>query len=260
MLQRQFVDEIYRDGRLNKINNIMICIYKIANNVNDKIYIGQTNNINQRWQKHKYCAKVGMGNAPFHKAIKLYGVNNFSIEVLIDGLTREEANKKEVELISLYGANKKHLGYNVCSGGLGHNGVFGKDHPMYGKKRPHLTKLNKSRSGIKLSESHKAKINPLGRIVSAETKQKMSNKRKGAWVNGKYLTDEYRQNISKAKTGKSIPKLMKGVFCIETGQRFDSVQSTAKFFNVGNTAISNSISRGSKLLKVNSLRYTETAD
>ncbi len=42
MLQRQFVDEIYRDGRLNKINNIMICIYKIANNVNDKIYIGQT--------------------------------------------------------------------------------------------------------------------------------------------------------------------------------------------------------------------------
>lgn len=90
-----------------------VYIYKITNNMNQKIYIGQTNNVTRRWQNHK-C-----GNDPdmvIARAIKKYGVQNFSFEILEEGLTKEEANERE----KFYIKELKSLvpnGYNVSEGG-----------------------------------------------------------------------------------------------------------------------------------------------
>jgi group I intron endonuclease len=88
-------------------------IYQIMNLINGKIYIGQTNNIQRRWANHKCSKDPDMVIA---RALRKYGVDNFHFEILLRGLTPEEANQKEVELIK----EKNSLvpnGYNVATGG-----------------------------------------------------------------------------------------------------------------------------------------------
>ena len=88
-------------------------IYQITNLINNKIYIGQTNNIKKRWSNHKNCNSPKMVIA---KAIKKYGVENFKFEILLEGLTAEESDEAEVRLIQ----EKNSLvpnGYNVEKGG-----------------------------------------------------------------------------------------------------------------------------------------------
>ena len=53
-------------------------IYKIENLLNGKSYIGQSIEIEHRLAKHK-CAK---DNFYIHRAIRKYGINNFSFEIL----------------------------------------------------------------------------------------------------------------------------------------------------------------------------------
>ena len=108
-------------------------IYQITNLKNQKVYIGQTNNISKRWSNHKCCNSPNMVIA---KAIKKYGVENFKFEILYQGLSAEEADEKEIELIK----EKQSLvpnGYNVAKGGHRNNGVqhFGADN-----SNAHLTK------------------------------------------------------------------------------------------------------------------------
>lgn len=100
-------------------------IYQITNLKNQKVYIGQTNNISKRWSNHKCCNSPNMVIA---KAIKKYGVENFKFEILYRGLSVEEADEKEIELIK----EKQSLvpnGYNVEKGGHRNNGIqrFGAD-------------------------------------------------------------------------------------------------------------------------------------
>lgn len=108
-------------------------IYKHTNNINGKIYIGQTKQSPiVRWQS-------GLGYAPhnndkdcvFWNAIKKYGWNSFSHDIIENGIkTQEEANEREMYWIDYYrsyigfdnangynmtlgGNNCSHLGYDV---------------------------------------------------------------------------------------------------------------------------------------------------
>ncbi len=64
---------------LRCISKNPICgIYQIPNNINGKIYIGQSIDIKRRWNQHKY----GKGSIILKNAIKKYGINNFKFEVL----------------------------------------------------------------------------------------------------------------------------------------------------------------------------------
>lgn len=51
-------------------------VYKITNKINNKLYIGITNNYKKRWANHKCCNSPNMIIA---KAIKKYGVQNTEI-------------------------------------------------------------------------------------------------------------------------------------------------------------------------------------
>lgn len=92
-------------------------IYCHTNKINNKKYIGQTKqSISRRWGKNgsEYLRK---GNDHFKKAILKYGWDNFTHEILFTNLTREQANKKEKELIMLYNSNNQDFGYNMTEGG-----------------------------------------------------------------------------------------------------------------------------------------------
>lgn len=90
-------------------------IYKHTNRINGKCYIGQTKceDLTRRWtggNGYKECPYI-------YNAIKKYGWNNFSHEILVTGLTLDEANCLEREFIALYRSNEPRFGYNIRSGG-----------------------------------------------------------------------------------------------------------------------------------------------
>lgn len=90
-------------------------IYLITNQINGKIYIGQTiQNIKKRFETHAAPGKNR--TTVISKAIKKYGKDNFSIEIIDDALSKEELNKKEIFYINSYSSLRPY-GYNVAIGG-----------------------------------------------------------------------------------------------------------------------------------------------
>lgn len=86
-------------------------IYRIKNHVNSKFYIGKTSKtIEQRFHRHLYNSKVG-GNTHLYKAIRKYGAENFSIELI-----EQTNNPNEREL---YWINHLKPHYNMTKGGDG---------------------------------------------------------------------------------------------------------------------------------------------
>lgn len=85
-------------------------IYKITNLINNNIYIGQhaTEDINDEY--------MGSGVA-LHNAIKKHGKKNFKKEILYIFDTREDADKKEQELVNTDFIKRKDT-YNIIKGGM----------------------------------------------------------------------------------------------------------------------------------------------
>jgi group I intron endonuclease len=104
-------------------------VYQITNNINGKIYIGITNNHKRRWQNE--CSKIGdpKRRQAITNAIQKYGKENFTFEVLYEGISVEEASELEIKLIQ----EKNSLvpnGYNVAKGGMytmGDKAKYGSD-------------------------------------------------------------------------------------------------------------------------------------
>jgi len=126
-------------------------------------------------------------------------INGYEVEILMDNITWEDACKKEVEFISMYG--RKDLGQgtlvNLTNGGDGSPGVIvsektrsyhkvnnkGKSNPFYGKKHNEETilKLKLNRQNSIMPESTKEKISKTlkGRKFSKETIEKMKSAQLG---------------------------------------------------------------------------------
>lgn len=90
-------------------------IYKISNDVNGLVYVGQTVfSVNERLKEHIYDSK--RDNSEFHKAIRDIGEEHFKIEIL-EECPIERLNEREVFWISYY--NSFYCGYNSTHGGQG---------------------------------------------------------------------------------------------------------------------------------------------
>lgn len=81
---------------------------------NNKVYIGITQQVpEKRWAN-------GLGyerQIVIYNAILKYGWKNIKHEVLYSGLTKHEAEQKEIELIKLFDSNNRKYGYNISAGG-----------------------------------------------------------------------------------------------------------------------------------------------
>ena len=96
----------------------MIGIYKIINNINGKIYIGQSINIEKRIKEHFWkalCEKDISYNSILHQAIRKYGADNFDWEI-IQECSIDEIDELEKYYISYYNSISPN-GYNILSGG-----------------------------------------------------------------------------------------------------------------------------------------------
>ena len=104
----------------------MYYIYKFTNKINNKAYIGQTNNIEARKRNHKsdsFNKKSSGYNLLFHIAIRKYGWENFKFEILEEipeEFGYEYVNEREMYFIQKYETQKdSNKGYNITYGGQG---------------------------------------------------------------------------------------------------------------------------------------------
>lgn len=91
-------------------------IYKIVNDINSKIYVGQTiQSLKTRFQKH--CNIHDEPHMVIAKAINKYGKEHFKIELIekIPNCTQEQLNNREIYWIAFYDSYKN--GYNSTKGG-----------------------------------------------------------------------------------------------------------------------------------------------
>lgn len=80
---------------------------------NNKKYIGITKNAPQwRWR-----GGSGYSKSYFGKAVKKYGWENIRHGVYAEGLSKNEAEKMEIALISFYDTTNPKFGYNITEGG-----------------------------------------------------------------------------------------------------------------------------------------------
>lgn len=76
------------------------------------MYVGQTCNLSERWRNN---GKNYFNSIKFYNAIKKYGWDNFTHEVVYSNLNKQAADKLEKELIHKY--NSIEEGYNLKEGG-----------------------------------------------------------------------------------------------------------------------------------------------
>lgn len=93
------------------IENYKVYMHRFPNG---KVYIGITcQKPEYRWNKGKHYRKQPL----IFNAIMKYGWDNIEHIILFDGLSKEDAETKEVELISLYDSTNREKGYNIENGG-----------------------------------------------------------------------------------------------------------------------------------------------
>ncbi|AFX93521.1 homing endonuclease [Serratia phage phiMAM1] len=114
----------------------MGCVYKITNNVNGKTYIGvTTRNPEHRWWEHCNSARKG-SDFFIHQAIRKYGEDQFSFQVISESNDGEELKRLEMENIKISCSHMTQNGYNKTWGGDGATFInkHGAKDPVTGEK------------------------------------------------------------------------------------------------------------------------------
>ena len=157
-------------------------IYITTNMVNGKRYLGQKK-FDAHWKNY-----LGSGTV-FRSAVKKYGKENFSRNIVQICFSEEELNKAEYDLTIFLNVVEDSSWYNLKEGGSNgkygeearrkisenHANVSGKNHPMYGK---HITEEHKKRLRDARVEKCSGENNHMyGKQHSEETKNKISESR-----------------------------------------------------------------------------------
>jgi group I intron endonuclease len=197
----------------------MIGIYKIVNIINNKIYIGSSNNIINRWKLHRRdLFKNKHDNFHLQFSWNKYGEDNFIFEIVEEVLDKTLLLEREQYYLDFYKSYEKEIGYNILkiagnSLGFKHTEETkqklselnkGKKSIWYGKKHTEETKrkISESNMGKHISsEKERLRLSKLhkGKKLSQEQKDRMSESHKGEKNHfyGKRHSQETKEKISK---------------------------------------------------------------
>lgn len=170
-------------------------IYIIKNDLNNKVYIGQTTTttIECRFSEHCKPSTLKTRQYKIHNAIKKYGKNHFYCELLEDQIPIELLNDKEIEYIEKY--NSYNCGYNSTKGGDGR--TINKDYD-----EEQIIKLyNQGKSSSEIAKLY----NVSGATISRCLNRLHIQTRKGG---NKYTTFDTKKFIKMWKTKEILIKDM----------------------------------------------------
>ena len=194
-------------------------IYKFTNRINDKVYIGQTYNLQTRLNSHK--SKALNTKNKFYNAVRKYGWENFELSILstITANTKEELStlldKLEIEYIRQYNSYKS--GYNSTLGGHSKRGY--KLSEEFSEKCKSRTYSDDTRKKMSISAKN--------RIISEETRLKLRNSAiKRNFSKYRELTTSSRNKAIKRALGVPVLQLDVNFNIIN---RFDSISDAIKY-------------------------------
>lgn len=185
-------------------------IYCIKNLVNQKKYIGLSNNIARRKREHLYTLRNGKHeNKHLQYAWDKYGEENFSFYI-IEECSVDMLDEREKYYIAKYQSNNDMYGYNIESGG--HEGQVVSEETR--------KKLSDALKGRSFSEEHRKHIG-----------QALTNRK---------FSDESREKMRQAKIGKydgeKHPRC-RPVYCPELNQRFWGAKEVENLYGIDSTYI-----------------------
>ena len=189
----------------------MFTVYCHTNKINGKKYVG----ITKQKPEIRWHSGNGYNNSEyFWRAIKKYGWRNFEHEILYENLTKEEAEKIEIQLIGEWETTNRLKGYNIANGGNHIGSVSEETKKKISKKHKGIaTELHRS------EETKKKISNGLKGIKrSDETKKKMSD-----FAKSRSMSEVTRQRFEEANEKRKIP-----VICIATGIWYESASEAAR--------------------------------
>ena len=201
-----------------------------------KAYVGITcQKPERRWSRG-----VGyVSNQYFTHAIKKYGWDNFTHEILLEGLTKEQAELAEQLFIGYWDLMNSEKGYNLESGGNAQHkaseasrrkmseSTRGEKHPNYGKRMSEETRrrISEANTGYKHTDEAKAKMSKshAGVPMDTSTRQKISKT-----MSGRVLSEDTKKKISRAKDDIKRPVVMLDIDSGDLIKRFDSIADASK--------------------------------
>ena len=230
------------------------CVYRHTA-PSGKVYIG----ITSKRPQARWASGAGyVGNPYFARAIEKYGWAAIAHEVLLVGLTKEEAEAAEVRLIREHRSAEREFGYNIDLGGNAVGRASEETRAkMSASRKGHPTsdetkaKISASHKGVpatpaQLAAIHTRAVQQRGCKLPEETKAKIS-----AALSGRERTEAHCRHIRDAKIGhlvsaatrrkisetkRSSASTARGarnakaraILCVETGERFDTVADAAR--------------------------------
>ena len=190
-------------------------VYKHTNIFNKKVYIGITlRKPKKRWGANGINYR---NNDIFYEDILKYGWNDgFVHEILFEGLTKDEAEKKEIELIDLYNSTNKEYGYNRNRGG----------HSVGKMTEATKNKISNSNRGKKRTLEQRQLMSSIALNMTEEHKRKIADAHIGlsTWNKGLTLSEDQKDKC-KGNTYRAIE-------CIETNVVYKSLSYVSRIFNI----------------------------
>jgi len=197
-------------------------IYKITNNVNGKIYVGQELKYNPRY--------FGSGLVLI-AAIKKYGIENFQKEILENFIEdKEKLNEREIFWIKKLNSRDKKIGYNIASGGQGGDFLSEEQKEKRGKK------ISEARKGKKLSEMHKEKIKEGIKKVFPEKEKKPKSNYSHFGESNSFYGKKHTGDMSRFSTRSGISPTNALKIRDQDGNIYNSASEAAKQFENPNVA------------------------
>ena len=191
-------------------------IYKTTNNLDGKIYIGQEKNYNSKY--------FGSG-IYLNRAIKKYGLENFTKEIIEDKIeTKKMLDEREIFWIEFFDSRNSEKGYNIASGGQGG------DFLSQELKDKRGIKISEMKKGKPLSDSHKKAIQKAFEKPEKEKTGKRSGEKNG-FFGKKHTGDMSRFSTRKGKIPTNALKIID-----DKGNEYDSAIEAALQFQNPDTA------------------------
>ncbi len=218
-------------------------IYHIKNCCNNKLYIGSSINILERWKVHKYqLNKNTHDNKYLQNAWNKYGQNNFEFQIIKLITNLNEIINEEQKYVNNLNVCDRNIGYNICrivNIPPDNTGNIRNDLRNYNliKKSQKVYQFNINREFIKCYDSIRQASRELNVCVSniaRAAKGQLKISKGFIWSYERNISDDKFLNLNHPASKKIIQKTKDGEFI----KIWDSMNQAANNLGISTSKIS----------------------